>query len=369
MSILHSQYIIGPIKITPVKLECLIFTRKNEKRIEDKETMNQAIVAEHVSRRFKVKGKDKNNDVLAVNDISLEIGRGELFGLLGPNGAGKTTLIKIFCTLLLPSDGKASVAGYDVLHSPHAIRKRINLIAGGEYSGYGILSVRENLWMFSQFYNVDFKTSKKRIDELLKITGLEDKASTRVNQLSTGMKQKMNFARGFVNNPEILFLDEPTLGLDVTTSRELRSYVRKWLEEDRKRTVLLTTHYMAEADELCDRVAIIDKGKIVACDSPDNLKKSVPYSSSFEITIRSTTDDWHDLAEIPQVRSLAITSHDAGDDTMTFKLMLESDRPLEKIFATIIDRGAAIISVKRTDPTLEDVFITLCGRGLDNGME
>ncbi len=347
----------------------MAFTRKIEKRIEFKETMNQAIVAQHVSRRFKIQGKGKRDDVLAVDDISLEIRQGELFGLLGPNGAGKTTLIKIFCTLLLPSDGKASVAGYDVLHSPNAIRKRINLIAGGEYSGYGILSVRENLWMFSQFYNVDFQTSKKRIDELLSIVGLADKASTRVNQLSTGMKQKMNFARGFVNNPEILFLDEPTLGLDVTTSRELRSYIRRWLEEDRKRTVLLTTHYMAEADELCDRVAIINQGKIVACDTPDNLKKSVPYSSSFEITIRSNTNDWHDLAEISQVKSLAVTAHDAGGDTMTFKLILESEKPLEKIFACIIDRGAAIISVKRTDPTLEDVFITLCGRGLENGME
>jgi ABC-2 type transport system ATP-binding protein len=331
--------------------------------------MDQAITAEHISRNFRTKGTGKSRDITAVDDISLEIGRGELFGLLGPNGAGKTTLIKIFCTLLLPSLGKATVAGYDVHHSAHAIRRRINLVAGGEYSGYGILSVRENLWMFSQFYNVDFKTSKKRIDELLAIVGLEDKASTRVNQLSTGMKQKMNFARGFINDPEILFLDEPTLGLDVTTSRQLRSYVRRWLEEDRRRTVLLTTHYMAEADELCDRVAIINQGKIIACDSPAGLKKSVPYSSDFEITIRSKGNDWHDLAGISQVASFAITAGDAGDDTMTFRLMLESDRPLEKIFATIIDRGASIISVRRTDPTLEDVFIRLCGRGLDSEVE
>ncbi|HEX6990191.1 MAG TPA: ABC transporter ATP-binding protein, partial [Bacillota bacterium] len=157
--------------------------------------------------------------VVALDNVSLEVEPGELFGLLGPNGAGKSTLIKILSTLLLPSQGTVRVAGYDAVRQAHEVRKRINMVSGGETAGYGILTVRESLWMFSQFYGLANGPALRLIDELLEVFGLDDDADTRINKLSTGMRQKMNFIRGLLNDPDVLFLDEPTLGLDVQTAR------------------------------------------------------------------------------------------------------------------------------------------------------
>src|SRR5690606_4401160 len=212
-----------------------------------------SIDVQHVSRKFVTK---KGQKFWALRDANLEVRAGELFGLLGPNGAGKTTLIKILSTLLLPTSGQARVAGFDVVREGDKVRRAINMVSGGEHSGYGILTVRESLWLFSQFHGLPNKVALQRIDELLEVVGMTEHAHTRVNKLSTGMRQKMNFARGFLNDPKVLFLDEPTLGLDVETSRILRDYVKRWLREKPGRTILLTTHYMAEADELCDRLAI-----------------------------------------------------------------------------------------------------------------
>src|SRR5213594_642753 len=181
--------------------------------------------------------------------VTVQIPEGELFGLLGPNGAGKTTLIKILCTLLLPTSGQAWVAGHDISKDPFPIRERINMVSGGETSGYGLLTTRENIWMFSQFYGVPSKVAKARIDELFKTFGLWDKRDAKVRTLSSGQRQKMNMVRGFVTDPEILFLDEPTLGLDVNASRVIREYVKDWVKKRSDKTVLLTTHYMMEADE------------------------------------------------------------------------------------------------------------------------
>lgn len=325
--------------------------------------MEQAIKTEKLGRVFKTRQKGSAKEIAALTDVDIEIPPGELFGLLGPNGAGKTTLIKILTTLLLPTSGRAYVCGHDVDKDVIPIRKTINMVAGGEYSGYGLLSVYENLWLFSQFYNVNNSEAKRRIEDLLRIVNLEDKTHTRLNQLSTGMRQKLNFARGFINDPKILFLDEPTLGLDVSTSKDLRKYMRSWLSEDPARTVLLTTHYMAEADELCDRVAIINEGRIIACDSPDNLKKSIPYSSSFEIQARSASKDFHELGSLDGVKGFSLS--EAGDgESLCFKFVLRNEYPLEQIFNVLIHKGASIISMKKTDITLEDVFLTLCGRGL-----
>ena len=211
-----------------------------------------------LGRTYRIRGAKKGEPTtrVALTSVDLEVPRGEFFGLLGPNGAGKTTLIKILTTLLAPSTGTAHVAGYNVFTHPQAVRPRINMVSGGESSGYGLLTVRENLWMFGQFYGLDSKASYKRIDELLAITGLSDRANTKSSDLSTGLRQKMNIVRGFLTDPQVIFLDEPTLGLDVGASREVRSFVRAWMDADRSRTMLLTTHYMAEADELCDRVLL-----------------------------------------------------------------------------------------------------------------
>lgn len=329
--------------------------------------MNPAIKTTNLHRVFSGKSGNnkKNEDVIALSDINIEINEGELFGLLGPNGAGKTTLIKIFSTLLLPTSGKAFIAGYDVEKDVRPIRKIINMVSGGEYSGYGILTVKENLWMYSQFYNVEKKTALKRIDELIEIVGLKDKINTRLNKLSTGMRQKLNFARGFINEPDILFLDEPTLGLDVTSSKDLRDYVRNWTKGSKKRTVLLTTHYMAEAEQLCDKVAIINNGRIVACDTPLNLKKTLDSSSGYEIIIENSNCDWSELCNINDIRGFTKTD-DHDSDSLVFRFILESDSTLEKIFSALIKNKAKILSVRKSDKNLEDVFLALCGRSLDD---
>jgi ABC-type multidrug transport system, ATPase component len=232
--------------------------------------MGLAIEARNLTRVFESKGKEP---FYALRDVNLEVHYGELFGLLGPNGAGKSTLIKILCTLLLPTSGTARVAGFDVVTEADRVRRSISMVSGGEHSGYGILTVRETLWLFAQFYGIPSKEALRRIDEALEVVGLSDAANTRVNKLSTGMRQRMNFVRGLITDPTVLFLDEPTLGLDVETSRVLRDYLKRWMKERPGRTILLTTHYMAEADELCDRVAIIDGGRILTCDTPANLKR------------------------------------------------------------------------------------------------
>ena len=255
--------------------------------------MSLAIDVQNVTRVFESKKKEP---FYALRDANLQVQRGEMFGLLGPNGAGKSTLIKILSTLLLPTSGTACVAGFDVVREADRVRRSINMVSGGEHSGYGILTVRESLWLFSQFHGVPSREALRRIDEALEIVGLADSAHTRINKLSTGMRQKMNFVRGFLNDPTVLFLDEPTLGLDVETARVLRDYLRRWMKEKPGRTILLTTHYMAEADELCDRLAIIDGGRILTCDTPANLKRTMQDEVVLKMEISPALPASGDLA-------------------------------------------------------------------------
>src|SRR6202171_5082034 len=217
----------------------------------------------------------RTQNVVALDGIDLRIGRGQRYGVLGPNGAGKTTLIKILVTLLLPTSGTALVDGIDVVRDYKRLRSRIAMVSGGEQAGYGILKVREQLWMFSQFYGMDSKAARKRIDELLERLGLADAANKQITGLSSGMRQKMNLVRGLMTDPRVLFLDEPTVALDVGAARDLREEVLRWMGEDTTRTVILTTHYMQEADDLCDRIAIVNKGRIVIEGTPQGLKLEV----------------------------------------------------------------------------------------------
>ncbi len=228
--------------------------------------------------------------ITALGGVSLTIEQGELFGLLGRNGAGKTTLIKVLTTLLAPTSGKAFVNGLDVTRNVMPVRQCIAMVSGGEQSGYGILTVREQLWMFAQFYGVPSREAHKRIDELLAVVDLGDQANQKVYALSTGMRQRMNLCRALVSDPEILFLDEPTVGLDVEAARAVRKYVRSWIHQNPRRTVLLTTHYMFEADELCDRVAIIDRGHIVAQGTTNNLKRDLQVPTLEEAFVRLVGD-------------------------------------------------------------------------------
>ncbi len=327
-----------------------------------------AVETSDLCRDFKVrqvKGESKKSTVHALDNANIQIKEGELFGLLGPNGAGKTTLIKILCTLLLPSSGTAKVMGHDVNTECQEIRQKINMVSGGETSGYGLLTVRENLWMFSQFYGMPSKLAKRRIDNMLEIMDLSDKKDAKVRTLSTGQRQKANMIRGFITDPDLIFLDEPTLGLDVNASRLIRDFIHKWMKDKPSRTVLLTTHYMAEAEELCDRVAIIDNGKVLACDTTNNLKKLISKESALKLQIKQITDV-KSFESIPGVRNFAF-HHDATTGTTDLKFILEDEAIVADIVAEVPKCGSKIISVEKTEPTLEDVFVALVGRGLHEG--
>ncbi|MFL5244227.1 MAG: ABC transporter ATP-binding protein [Gemmataceae bacterium] len=300
-------------------------------------------------------------EFLALDNVSLEVRAGELFGLLGSNGAGKTTLIKILTTLLAPTSGSASVDGLDVISQAQGIRERINMVSGGETSGYGVLTVRENLWLFSQIYGVPRKDANYRIDNLLAAVGMSDRAHTRVSHLSTGLRQKMNFCRGFVTNPKILFLDEPTLGLDVSAARTIRQFVREWMQERPERTLVLTTHYMMEADELCDRVAVIDRGKVLACDKPSVLKRRVQRYPIFEMALTPGANGWHDLRNLPGVHQCTLTESSAA---VGIKVSLKEEAVVGSVVQEVVNGGSRILSLKKVEPTLEDVFVDLVGHGL-----
>ncbi len=321
-----------------------------------------AIKTENLWRIYTVRGKRRQlkKEVIALRDVNLEILKGELFGLLGPNGAGKTTLIKILATLLAPSSGRAWVAGFDVVQEPHKIRPIINMVSGGEASGYGLLTVRENLWMFAQFYGMPTSEANRRIEELLHRVGLTEWMHTKTSQLSTGMRQKMNVVRGFLTDPEILFLDEPTLGLDVNAARQIRQFIREWLEEHPGRTILLTTHYMQEAEELCDRVAIIDQGRIVACDSPASLKQRLRQEALFELEITHPRGLASEALEaIPGVHRAILAETDGG---ARLNLALKDESALAEVIRTLTIHSIQVRHLTKKEPTLEDVFVELVGR-------
>ncbi len=315
------------------------------------------------TRRPATSSKTPAADLTALDGVSLEIPAGELFGLLGPNGAGKTTLIKILTTLLLPTAGTATVCGFNVVNQADEVRRRINMVSGGESSGYGLLTIRENLWLFSQLYGVPRKEALARIDRMLQVTALTDRADTKISQLSTGLRQKMNFCRGFITDPEVLFLDEPTLGLDVTAARAIRLFLKQWLAEKTGRTLLLTTHYMSEADELCDRLAIIDKGRVLALDPPAVLKRRVQKHSIFEIVLASSlaSDQLEDLSRIAGVQRATVT---VGEESTRVHLQLEVEGVIGSVVQAIVTSGGQIMTLSKQEPTLEDVFIQLVGHGL-----
>ena len=306
----------------------------------------------------------KKKPVIALDKVSISIEEGEIFGLLGPNGAGKTTLIKILSTLLLPTSGEAYVGGFNVAKEPNKVRRIISLVSGGETPGYGILSTEENLWFFSQLYGLSSSAAKEEIKRLAEDLDFKESAKTRMSKLSTGYKQRLNLARGLLNNPKILFLDEPTLGLDVLTSKKLRGYIVDWAKRERKGTVLLTTHYMAEADEMCDRVAIIDRGKILVCDSPLRLKENLRANVIMKVEVSSVQADFGFMEKLVGVVGYSQT-RSIQTDTTTLKVMVRDETVFSKIMSQLEEQKLKILSANKAEPTLEDVYISLVGRGLE----
>ena len=305
--------------------------------------------------------KSRSQEVVALDGIDLRVMRGQRYGVLGPNGAGKTTMIKILVTLLLPSSGEAYVDGLDVVHQFRELRHRIAMVSGGETVGFGMLKVKEQLWMFSQFYGMPSGAARQRINELLERLGLTEAADRLVSALSSGMRQKMNLIRGLITNPRILFLDEPTVALDVGAARDVRDEVRRWIDEDPTRTVILTTHYMMEADELCDRVAIVNHGRIVAQGTPAELKQQVHQKTVVDLQLSPGRRLLDDLREIDGVTRASVAEQDGID---RFSLQLSSDAALGGVMRVVEGSGRQIRGVQKREPTLEDAFVKLVGRGM-----
>lgn len=322
-----------------------------------------------VETRDLVRTFGKKKDVVkALDGVSISIREGEIFGLLGPNGAGKTTIIKILTTLLLPTSGEAYVGGFSVVKEANKVRNIINLVSGGETPGYGILTVSENLWFFSQLYGLPSSVAKEKIKRLTVDLDFKKYATTRMAKLSTGFKQRMSLARGLLNDPKILFLDEPTLGLDVLTAKKLRTYVIDWAKREKKGTVLLTTHYMAEADEMCDRVAIINNGKILACDSPTALKENLKETPIAKIDVSSIQADF---SFIQKMRGVVGCSETRSIQTgvTSLKVMAQNEKVFSDIMSKLNEEKLKVLSINETEPTLEDVYIRLVGKGFEQAEE
>lgn len=308
----------------------------------------------------------KKEQVVAVDHIDLEINKGELFGLLGPNGAGKTTTIKMLCTLLVPDDGIAVINGLDVVKEADEVRRRLGVVLGGERSLYWRLSGYENLWFFSQMYNVPSDVAKSRIKELMKLVELDKAADDMVEKYSRGMKARLHIARGLVNDPDILLLDEPTLGIDPSGARMLREFIKNELQYKRGKTILLTTHYMQEADELCDRVAIIDNGKIIALDTPKALKESVSEVEVAEISVDGAHPGIED--KLKMIAGVMNVTADYIDSTIGEAIIRLQAQRLEKILPSVtkvlVEEDIKVKELKESKPSLEDVYIKLTGKKL-----
>jgi ABC-2 type transport system ATP-binding protein len=293
-------------------------------------------------------------EVVAVDDISFDVRPGELYGLLGPNGAGKTTTVKMLTTLLIPTGGTARVLGLDVVRQAEKLRGRIGFIFGGERGLYWRLSALDNLRYFSSLYHVDPDVAKKRIPYLLELVGLTDRGKEKVEGYSRGMKQRLHIARTLLHDPELLFLDEPTIGLDPVGARELRQVVRTLQEE--KKTILLTTHYMFEADALCERVAVINHGKIIALDTPAELKRNVADLSVVELEVFGIPP-----AVLERVRGLPFVDTVSVEDVdQRQALRVQTSRGSEAVPDLIAAlNGLRVGKVVVREPTLEDAYVRL----------
>lgn len=298
----------------------------------------------------------KTKTVNAVNGISFDVSSGELFGMLGPNGAGKTTSVKMLTTLLIPTGGTARILGRDVIKEADQLRPRIGFIFGGERGLYWRLSAKDNLRYFASLYYMEPEVAKKRIPFLLEMVGLQDRADEKVEGYSRGMRQRLHIARALLHDPEVLFLDEPTMGLDPVGARELRQTVRNLQSE--KKTILLTTHYMFEADSLCQRVAVINKGEIVALDTPAKIKDTVKDLSVVEIEVFGIPPQI-----LEQIKALPVVENASVEDRDQRQLLIvHTPQGAEAIPVLVRElEGLKLGKITTREPTLEDAYVRLVG--------
>lgn len=300
----------------------------------------------------------RTKEVVAVDGISFDVRDGELFGLLGPNGAGKTTTVKMLTTLLIPTDGTATILGHDVVQGASAIRSVIGFIFGGERGLYWRLSAKDNLRYFADLYHVDPDVRKRRIPELLELVGLRGREDEKVEGYSRGMRQRLHVARCLLHDPQVLFLDEPTMGLDPVGARELRQVIRDLVAEEK--TVFLTTHYMFEADALCERVAVINRGKIVALDTPEGLKRHVEDLSIVEVEVfgigHQTVEE---LRRMSDVDTVSVEDRDQKQALLVHSRLGSAIVP--QVLQSLDGNGIRLGRVTVREPTLEDAYVRLVG--------
>ncbi len=308
-----------------------------------------AIEVDHLTKKF--------GDFIAVDAVSFVVPQNEIFGLLGPNGAGKTTLIRMLTTLTPPTSGSARVAGFDIVHEQNGVRQSMGVIPQALTSDPE-LTAEENLAIHSKLYGVAAAKREELIDRLLASVELDKFRHQLVRTFSGGMRRRLEIARGLMHSPKILFLDEPTTGLDPVSRTHVWTMIER-LRDDEKLTILLTTHYMDEADKLCDRIAIVDHGRLKALDSPGRLKESVPGNDVVEAEFGEAPEDWPD-----QLRKL-----DAVEDVQmrngTVRLSsTEGPRTIGALMELARARGVLVRRVSVASTTLDDVFLHYTGRGL-----
>jgi ABC-2 type transport system ATP-binding protein len=311
---------------------------------------------DHITKIF----YEKNRTVTAVDDITLDVRRGEIFGLLGPNGAGKSTLIRVLTTLLRPTSGTACVDTYDIIRDPEKIRSIIGVCPQNSTLDVE-LTAYDNLEFYGKLVNVDDSILDQRIWELLKMTELTDRAHMKVQTFSGGMRRKLEIVRAFIHHPLILFLDEPTIGLDPEARHEVWQQIAKLNEE--KTTIILTTHYMDEAEKLCDRIAFVDKGRLIALDVLDNLKQLIPAGDLIEIGFDRIEDRIP-----PALREIALINSVEVKDQRFIISAKNGSKILPEIVAVFEKYSVPMTSISIRSPSLEDVFIHLTGKKLDDGL-
>jgi ABC-2 type transport system ATP-binding protein len=335
-----------------------------------------AIVMRNLTKTYKskIRGPGQGNSlfnrkqfiVTAVDHVNLKIRKGELFGLLGRNGAGKTTLVKVLCILLPPDEGTASVNGFDVIKQQMKVKQSIGTIFSvGERGFFWRLTGYSNLEFYAAINNVPRGHRKERVMEVLELIGMKDKAYELFQKYSGGMKRKLALARALLADPPILLLDEPTAGLDVISSRNIREFIREDLSRKSGKTVLYTTHYLEEAAHLCDRIAIMQKGRFIAIDTPDALKAMAKKGEVLDIVVKNmSAEQVKKLKGVDGVESLASEVQDAVLGQTRLRLRLEKNAALPDVFDFFFREKIKIINFKQEEPTLEDAFIELTGTGI-----
>lgn len=330
-----------------------------------------AIQTINLIKKFKTKtstGKlfnRKTQSVNALDNLNLTIKKGEVFGLLGPNGAGKTTLVKVLCTLLPPDEGTAKVNGFDVIKQQMRVKESIGtLFSVGERGFFWRLSGYSNLEFFAAINNVPRKGRHERIMKVLQLVGLEDKAFVVFQKYSGGMKRKLALARALLPDPPILLLDEPTTGLDVTSSHTIRNFIKNDLGKKHGKTVLYTTHYIEEVSQMCDRVGIMNRGRIVALDTPDALKDMAKKGEVANFVVKNMSAiQVNNLQSLDGVSSLASEIQDSVLGQIRLRVRLENTDSLSTVLDFFFREKIKLVNFRQEEPTLEDAFIELTGSG------